>query len=216
MPARPAVLLAATLLGLLAGGAGAQPAEPLYQVEVVIFSQPSGSTLERLPRLQVPELATGTTPDAESPQVDTQTEAERMDALLEEGFAGPANARRLNAVATRLNTGGYRLLWHQAWVQPALAHGTVELPILAALGQGQADPGLSGAIGLTARRFLHFEVDIELHRQGRLEAKLLQTRRVRPMVDQYMDHSHIGVIAVVSPVEIAADEIAIEADQSIP
>lgn len=216
MPAKPAVLRAIMLLGLLpAGGAVAEPAAPLYQVEVVIFSQPAGSTLERFPRLHVPELA-DPTPDLESQQVETQTEAERMDALLAEGFAGPANARRLNAVATRLNTGGYRLLWHQAWVQPALARGAIELPVLAALGQGQADPGLSGAIGLTARRFLHFEVDIELHRQGRLEAKLLQTRRVRPMVDQYMDHSHIGVIAVVSPVEIATDEITIEADQSVP
>jgi hypothetical protein len=191
---------------------------PLYQVEVVIFSQPSGSTLERLPRVQV-------TPSWQPVRRRmrrfpagrfTQTEAERMDALLAEGFAGPANARRLNAVATRLNTGGYRLLWHQAWVQPALARGAARVADPRRPGPGQADPGLSGAIGLTARRFLHFEVDIELHRQGRLEAKLLQTRRVRPMVDQYMDHSHIGVIAVVSPVEIAADEIAIEADQSIP
>jgi hypothetical protein len=111
-------------------------------------------------------------------------------------------------VAARLNTGGYRLLWHQAWVQPPLDGAAVELSPLATLGKGPVTPGLSGAVSLSISRFLHLGMELELNSASGLEAELRQRRRVRPGVDQYFDHPRIGVIAVVTEIRGQAGQSA--------
>lgn len=199
---RIAVLLAVALpIGLAAVPAGAQTGERHYQVEVVIFSQPAGTSLEQRP-LRRPSQ---TEADLEPGQ------AAEFDAGLPRGVSGPVAPRMLEAVARRLNTGGYTLLWHQAWVQPAVAGDGLELATLAALGRGPAAPELSGTISLTAGRFLHLGIAIELHSEAGLEAELAQHRRVRIKVEQYFDHPHLGAIALVTPVTLDP-----KADQATP
>ena len=211
---RMAALVAVVLsIGFAAGQAGAQTGERRYQVEVVIFSQPAGTSVEQRPLQRAPlvEADLGPVPGATldagtpGPQLEGAADAGEMTPLLPLGVAGPAAPRKLEAVARRLNTGGFTLLWHQAWVQPAVAGDGLELATLAALGRGPAAPELSGVIGLTAGRFLHLGLAIELHSAAGLEAVLAQRRRVRPGVEQYFDHPHIGVIALVTPVTLAPE-----------
>jgi hypothetical protein len=209
---RVALVLGALLpLGFAAEPAGAQTAERRYQVEVVIFLHPAGTSVEQPPRRRAPtEEAEQQPPFGEpadpvppGPGYDLDTDGpEETGSLLPEGFSAPAMPRRLDAVARRLNTGDYRLLWHQAWVQPPLDRLGPELAALAALGQGPATAGLSGNISLTAGRFLHLGMEIELDSADGFEAAMHQRRRIRPGVEQYFDHPHIGMVAVVRPVEV--------------
>lgn len=196
VPAWLPVLLPAGLALLLAGTGLAQAQAPLeqryYQVELVVFAQPAGSA-ELRPRA-------GTAGKAEI-EVEVEVEGELWlgeagDAELPVGFMAPVLPRRLNAVAARLDRGGYRLLWHQAWVQWPGEPAGVELGKLAALGGGPADAGLSGTVSVSAGRFLHLGLELELHSSAGLEAVLSQRRRIRLDVEQYFDHPHIGVIAV--------------------
>jgi hypothetical protein len=222
--ARHVSLRAALLLLVLAAALGArdvsaQAPSRLYQVEVVVFSQPTGSSVERPPRQRVPadgilaEGALGPQRDeSAATEAGTGTELAALDpalSLLPEGFSVPQLPLVLEPVARRLNTGGYRLLWHQAWVQSPMTREGPELALLAALGQGPVTPGLEGTISLVAGRFLHLGLDLVLHSQAGREAELRQRRRLRPTIQQYFDHPRIGVVAVVRPVET-------EPDHSIP
>jgi hypothetical protein len=208
--ARAAVLAITMLaLGLAATDVFAQAAGRLYQVEVVIFSQPAGS-LEFPPR-QAPPLVDSRAPVPDELAVDDPDAPPipEPSPVLPAGFSSARLPLSLGAAATRLNSGGYQLLWHQAWVQPAVNRGAPELAVLAALGQGTATPDLSGVIHLSARRFLHLGIDLELRSGAKLVAELRQQRRIRLSMQQYFDDPRIGVIAVVTP-------IAVEAGQSPP
>jgi hypothetical protein len=219
-PARTALFFVVLLYGgLTATPAFAQQAGQLYQVEVVIFSQPAGTSAERPPRQplpaeeptteRMPAPATEPSPEASAeagPGAEDLAELDPTLSLLPEGFSVPKLPLILEAVARRLNTGGYRLLWHQAWIQPPLAREGPHLVLLAALGQGPATPGLEGTMSLVAGRFLHLGVDLTLSSASGLEAELRQRRRLRPRVQQYFDHPRIGIVAVVTPVEIGADQ----------
>lgn len=201
-----ALALAVTLHGDLA----AQSPPRLYQVEIVIFAQPQGQSLE-LPPLAPdpgPGPLDGRAGDAiEHGRAGAGDAAAAADppgkdteAWLPAGVSAALAARRLGPVAQRLGTGEYRLLWHQAWVQPAAAAGNLPLPVLAGLGGGPAVPGLSGTIGLAAGRFLHLDVDIELRSPEGLEARLRERRRVRINEQHYLDNPGIGVIALVTAI----------------
>jgi hypothetical protein len=212
--------LALTLALALATGLAASLSPPAvmaqdvthYQVEVVIFSQPEGSAERRpLPRpapsvdAADPGLARDATPGLED-DAALPSAAEAPGSVLPEGFTRARVPLALDSAATRLDRGGYQLLWHQAWVQPPTDRGAIPLPLLAALGQGRASADLSGSIQLSAARFLHLALDLELHSAGVPAAELRQRRRVRLSVQQYYDHPHIGVIAIVTPVAIDPDQ----------
>lgn len=212
-------------LGLALGAAHAQSA-PRYQVEVVIFTQPAGTSLEQrpLPAAPLPEDdVPGQDDDAATPvaaqpapaDAESDGEGQAPESLLPPGVSMPEAPLALAAVATRLNRGDYRLLWHQAWVQPAAAGDGLDLATLAALGQGPADPAISGTVRLSAGRFLHLGMELQLDADGDVAAVLQQRRRVRPGIEQYFDHPHIGVIAIVS--ELEEDPLAAAGDaQSEP
>lgn len=171
----------------------AQSPRQSYQVEVLVFGQPTGASLEKAPRPRpgVLELAPGETlGDAREEDADSIG--------LPAGFAPPTLPRALDAIAARLARAGHPVIWHQAWIQPAATRDSPALPVLAALGQGRADPGLRGTVTVSAGRFLHLELALELESSAGLEAKLEQRRRIRLGAEQYFDHPRIGVIAVVT------------------
>lgn len=204
---RLAALLAAVLP--LVCGAQAAFAERSYQVEVVVFAQPPGTSVELPPQRRAPLAADASDAVDPADPADEDPVAESGAPLtqLPSGFAPPRDPLVLRNVAARLNTGGYRLLWHQAWIQPPL-DGAAGLNLLATLGKGPVTPGLSGAISLSVNRFLHLGVELELGSAAGLEAELRQRRRVRPGVDQYFDHPRIGVIAIVTEVPEQAGQSA--------
>jgi hypothetical protein len=217
--ARRIGLRSALLLLVLAAAFGlrdvsAQTPPRLYQVEVVIFSQPAGTSVERPPRQPVPAdetLAEDTFGPQRDERAETGTGADLAEldpalSILPEGFSVSQLPLMLGPVARRLNTGGYRLLWHQAWVQSPMTREGPELALLAALGQGPVTPGLEGTISLVAGRFLHLGLNLVLNSQAGREAELRQRRRLRPTIQQYFDHPHIGVVAVVRPVETGPDQ----------
>jgi hypothetical protein len=205
---RALVALAMLTLGLAGTEALAQAAGRAYQVEIVIFAQPDGS-LEFPPRQDLPPGGAPALPapgsvalPADDPDAPPGAVAEEAAPLLPAGFSGARLPLALEAVAARLNRGGYQLLWHQAWVQPTVNRGVPELAVLAALGQGPATPDLSGVIHLSAGRFLHLGLDLELRSAETVVAELRQRRRIRLSAQQYFDHPRIGVIALVTPIAI--------------
>jgi hypothetical protein len=198
------------LAAALALAAPAAQAQRAYQVELVVFAHPAGSSAERAPRADAVESAGDAAPlleaDAEGDEefIDltamlAEPPGSGAEAVLPAGFLPPGNPLVLRNVAARLNTGGYRLLWHQAWVQPATGRSAADLDLLATLGKGHATPGLTGTIHLAARRFLHLGVELEWQSAGKLEARMRQQRRMRLNEEHYLDHPRIGVIAVVTP-----------------
>jgi hypothetical protein len=223
LPARAAV----ALLALFAGAAHAQVADRLLQVEVVIFAHPPGTSAE-LPPLRPPPLIESGAESEETSGLDSETEAmlaaelEAALALapvaelpleatlpsLPQGFASPQMPLVLGGVARRLNTGGYRLLWHQAWVQRPQRGAGIDLAALATLGQGTALPELSGEIGLNSRRFLHLGLDLELAPADGAPDELRQRRRIRLGEEHYFDHPRIGAIAVIRALDPAAAQSA--------
>jgi len=206
------------LLPLVFAAGAADAQVRLYQVEVVIFAQPEGTSVELPPRqespmdsslatqepVQVPAALTPA-PGSAADAADVLPDPDDPSALLPDGFSGPAMPLLLEGVARRLDTRGYRLLWHRAWVQIPIDGRGPDLATLGAFNPGTTAPGLTGNISLSAGRFLHLGMDIELRSEFGLEAVLQQRRRIRPRTDQYFDHPHIGVVAVVTPVEADDD-----------
>lgn len=208
-----AIVRLALLLGAaLPAGLAAQdaPAVRLYQVEVVIFAQPQGTSVERSPRGPTELIVTDgeagldATADA-SPDDAAVADPAESPAPRSRGYAPPRAPLALSNVAARLNTGGYRLLWHQAWVQPAGDTAPADLARLAALGQGRATPELGGTISLSQGRFMHLGMELEWRSATGLEAELRERRRIRTGTDQYFDHPRIGAIAVVKEIRAGAD-----------
>lgn len=209
-PAMPRRFAGTALLAALAAvGATAQAQAPerLYQVEVVVFTQPAGRSAELPPRRPVPLDERGAEQDHAGglsnslEPAPTAPPGEDDEAGLPEGFSPARQPRTLDAVARRLNTGEYRLLWHQAWVQPPVDGDGEALALLAALSQGPAEPELAGTISLSLGRFLHLGVVLDFDSAGGLEAQVRQRRRIRLGVEQYYDDPRIGVIAVVHAIE---------------
>ncbi|NGX16732.1 CsiV family protein [Wenzhouxiangella sp. XN24] len=207
-------LSAASAASLTADAADAAETPRYYQVEVVVFAQPAGGSVELPPRAEEPPESPETSESADSagspaallsrilPGAPDDAGALQDEApSLPEGFQPPREPLRLAAVAARLDTGGYDLLWHQGWVQPPTSRQGIDLPLLAALGQGPADQRLGGSIGLTSARFLHLGMQLELRSGDLLEAEMAQRRRIRRGVEQYYDHPRIGVVAVVTEIE---------------
>jgi hypothetical protein len=205
--AAPAGCLAAAAAMLLAPAMlGAQATQRAYQVELLVFSQPPGTSREHppRPRSSAPELETGAfilLPDAAAELRAAGSGEAAPDSALPPGFGPPVAPLSLGAVASQLARNGFPTLWHQAWIQGPGARQGPELGVLAALGQGRAEPGLSGTVNLAVGRFLHLELALALDASAGFEAELRQRRRLRLGAEHYFDHPRIGVIAVVTAVE---------------
>lgn len=211
--AQAGCLAAAAAMLLAPAVAGAQAAERAYQVELLVFSQPAGTSREQhppRPRSGAPDLEPGAIvllPDAVAERRAAGSgEAVKDSPLPPPGFGPPVAPLSLAAVASQLARNGFPTLWHQAWIQGPGAREGPELGVLAALGQGRAEPGLSGTVNLAVGRFLHLELALELDTPAGFEAELRQRRSMRLGTEHYFDHPRIGVIAVVTAVERPIDQ----------
>jgi hypothetical protein len=163
------VLLGAALLLPLC--AQAQQAR-WYQVEVLVFSYPAGGAAElweATPKLAYPtvtqRLSSAREQSAVVPQADPVSLAVATQPVP---FATlPATQRELARQADAMQRSGrYRILFHEAWLQP-MANQAEAVPIvLDHSGDGGPWPALQGTIKLYQSGDLQLETNLWLNTQG--------------------------------------------------
>lgn len=187
---RPRIRHLLALLAVLFTVPALSAAETLYDVEVVVFANDTGGDDE------VMSPASGV-------HVPGGMPAGGISVL-------PASEYRLNNIRGGLAVSrGYRVLYHNAWRQPAYDRGqSVDFPV-------HTNAGLDGGITLIKERYLHLDVDLLLQAGGGRMYRLDEKRRIRSGELHYFDHPRLGVIALVTPYqsteETTAPEPGIEA-----
>ncbi len=159
-----------------------------YRVELIIFSYPAGDTLEQweaTPDLAYPQatrflILPGEQPgDASSaePTTSTLTEPSGSTQVVDTSLAPPTQRtpfatlpsveREFTSKAdTMQRSGRYRILFHEAWLQPMTSQ-TEALPIvLDRSGDGGQWPELQGSIAVYVSGDLYLETNLWLNTQG--------------------------------------------------
>ncbi len=116
----------------------------------------------------------------------------------------PLTGGPLAGVAARLSRSpAYRVLWHRFWRQPvAAARGSFPMSVDA----GSGDRRVEGAISLSARHYLHLDVDLVFHHDG-ATVPFKAHQRMRSGKTYYIDHPLGGIIVrVVAPKAAANGE----------
>lgn len=178
-PVTGCIVLALTL----AGSSMALAEVPIYDVEVIVFSnQNSGDDGERWP-------------------------ASSRDDISTRGFAAqgqiserPASSYQLDGIAYALGQSrGYTVLLHTAWRQPAYDSGNaIGYPVDIDVQNGTRH--LAGRINLVRERYLHLDVDLLLSSAGSPVYELSERRRIKKSgTVHYFDHPRFGMIAIVTP-----------------
>jgi hypothetical protein len=188
-----------------------------YRIEVILFEHADGAAtpedpgLPELPPELPPELLSeeAAPPDPASPEEDAPLAG--TEAALP--FYAPAEDLALSDIADRLRRrSGYRVLLHQAWLQPGLDRASavpVELDRLARSAGGDepgtpADAGsladASGQLSASAvfyrSRYLHLALDAGL--AGEADSRIRERRRMRIGELHYFDAPRLGAIATVT------------------
>ena len=206
---RAAALLAAALA---AGAAGA--ADGPYRIELLIFAQPEPAGEDSEPRAAaaLPDeptvdfrryacLPVGADPDAAPPLRDADDVAACLDGYLR------LNELREAMVEDRLSlsrTGGFRILAHAAWRQPALEPDAARRVRLAATAG--APPELEGWARFSREQHLQLDFELRYRPDADAPAQAIRLhRKLRGGATNYLDHPRIGVLARVTPAADGAD-----------
>lgn len=201
-------------------------AETWYEVELIVVAQRNPDVGNEIwptkPLPPLPQDSLLTIPGPEQPAI-----AGKIAALPPENLRLTAEAQHIAADAN------YELLLHTGWRQPGLPRdqapairlyaidvpsSTAGTPDPAQETASAALPRLDGTVRLILSRYLHLETDLRYHEpQGTgllsmferqsAEAqpyRLSETRRMRSREVHYLDHPMFGVIALVTPYELAA------------
>lgn len=204
-------LLAATLA---AGAAGA--ADDPYRIELLVFAQPeptsedvaaaSAAALPPEPAVdfrRYPCLPVDADPEAAPPLRGAADVAACLDGYLR------LNELRETMVEDRLNlnrTGGFRILAHAAWRQPALTPDSARRVRLGTAAPAGAPPALEGWARFS--RAQHLQLDFQLHYRpdAAAPAQVIRLhRKLRSGATNYLDHPRIGVLALVTPAPAPED-----------
>lgn len=181
-PFRPLHLLALLVLSSWLGLAQAQ-SQNTYQVEVVIFSQPSA------------QLTPGTPPSYDwADQATLLSETARSDVRQLD-----SSRHRLSSDAGKLSSQGYKVVLHQAWTQPDDGH------LVVAVHEGQDMDGVypvQALVRLDRKRLLEVDVTAWLNSQTQnqeiVSERIKQIRRLRLDETHYLDHQSMGMLIRVS------------------
>lgn len=213
---RAAALFAAALA---AGAAGA--ADGPYRVELLVFAQPEPAGedgdargAEGPPAEAAVDfrryacLPVGADPDAAPPLGDAADVAACLDGYLR------LNELREAMVEDRLRlsrAGGFRILAHAAWRQPALAPDAARRVRLAAAAG--TPPELEGWARFSRGQHLQLDFELRYRPDAAAPAQTIRLhRKLRGGATNYLDHPRLGVLARVTP----AAEPAAEADAAAP
>ena len=172
---------------LLPLGAQAQSA-PLYLVELLVFSQPSGAGAEQwdaTPELSYPNPSRfltypGEQPVAPAPSSATYATSATPGAAEPMGInalPGPvppslfttlpeAQQQLAGKAAAKQRSGRYSILFHEAWLQPMSSQAESIPIVLDRSGDGGAWPALQGSIKLYLASYLYLETNLWLNTQG--------------------------------------------------
>lgn len=173
----------ACALGSLAMPIAAENAR-WFQVELMVFVQPSGTLAEHWPPtpvLDYPDdiqfLVPGDAPAEQAPDTDDGAVAaeapvaQAPSASDEWQLPTPfrllprANLEFAGKAAYMQRVGGYRILFHETWAQPVSARAQSRAIIVDSASDSPW-PELQGSIRLSLARYLHLETDLWLNTQG--------------------------------------------------
>ncbi len=195
---------------LLAGTSTMLVAAPLdlYRVELLIFMNLTQS--EEIP----PVPAEGNTIDT-SGAVDfrryaclaadadpTQTAAPQTQQDVEQCLNGYLRLNELTQpmMIERLKleqSTHYKVLKHAAWQQPALSPDRAMEVRLNATSDGAS---LDGTMELSREKYLQLDINLWYQTSRRVGVPVQAFRKLRPGELNYLDHPHIGILALVTPV----------------
>ncbi|MEN8206267.1 MAG: CsiV family protein [Pseudomonadota bacterium] len=216
------LLVLCCLVMVLSASPKALAEAPIYDVEVIVFSNLNlGDGGERWPTMV------------------------RNDINVQE-FVGtgevielPESSHQLGGISYSLRQSqGYSVLFHKAWRQPAYdSRNAIAYPVDTSIRSGSKS--LSGQIKLVRERYLHLDVDLLLGSAraatelsysedagGSPVYQLSEKRRIKKSGKvHYFDHPRFGMIAIVTPYrdpeldqqlqEEAAMEAAAAAEESV-
>lgn len=168
---------------LLVANASRVHAEALYRVELMVFAYPAGGASEQweaLPKLAYPEPARFLIDPAHQrgvtgpvgtqvgvPSTVGTSSAPGSDSLSDAYALLPAAERELGAAAASMRgSGRYRILFHQAWVQPLPGQSAAVPIVLDSSGEGGAWPELQGTITLYQAGDYMLETNLWLNTRG--------------------------------------------------
>ncbi|MFN3580863.1 MAG: CsiV family protein [Pseudomonas sp.] len=170
------------LLLLLTFTAALTQAQSAYQVEVVIFTQPSAQI-------------TGGSP----PGFNWADQAIDLDSTARSDVRRLDSSRHsLGSDASKLSAQGYQVLLHQAWVQPE------DASLAVAVHEGQefdSQYPVQALVSLGRERLLEVDVSAWINSEtasGVVTDQLRQKRRLRLNETHYLDHQSMGMLIRVS------------------
>ena len=210
---RAAGLLAAALA---AGAAGA--ADDPYRIELLVFAQPEpepageevaapgAAALPEEPAVdfrRYPCLPVGADPAAAPALRGADDVAACLDGYLR------LNELREAMVEDRLRlnrAGGFRLLAHAAWRQPALAPNAARRVRLTAAAPAGAPPALEGWARFSRAQHLQLDFQLRYRPDAAAPAQVIRLhRKLRGGATNYLDHPRIGILALVTPAPVPED-----------
>lgn len=163
---------------LLAPVALAQ-ADKWYQVELMVFSYPAGGAAEQwdaTPDLAYPEMARFLTsqgersapPGSAADRSTTSVEPSAAASLQPTPFATlPSTQREFASKADSMQRSGrYRILFHEAWIQPIMMQSAALPIVLDRSGDSEQWPELQGTIKLYLSNDINLETNLWLNTQG--------------------------------------------------
>ncbi|WP_150303980.1 CsiV family protein [Pseudomonas saliphila] len=156
-----------------------------YIVEVVLFTQPSSRIVA-----------------GPAPELDWKADAAELDSTTRSNVRPIDDSRhRLANEARKLSAQGSRILFHQAWTQPA---GT---PVAVTKGEDLTGFDLypvQGVVSLSRDNTLEANVAFWVNHEAAsmdsepVSERLKQSRRLRPDEVHYLDHQSLGMLIIVS------------------
>ncbi|MGB5717886.1 MAG: CsiV family protein [Gammaproteobacteria bacterium] len=176
-------VMACIALALTLAGSSMVLAEvPIYDVEVIVFSnQNSGDDGERWPMSVRDDI--GARGFAAQGQISER----------------PASSYQLGGIAYELTQSrGYTVLLHTAWRQPAYGSGNA-IGYAVDIDVQNGTRQLAGRINLVRERHLHLDVDLSLSSADSPVYELSERRRIKKSGRvHYFDHPRFGMIAILT------------------
>ena len=152
-----------------------------YQVELLVFSRPAGAGAEHwdaMPELAYPARSrfliypgeqptpTSTTsiPDRNVAAAEPTVQAPQLPTAF--ATLAPGQRQLSGSAAAMQRSGRYRILFHEAWIQPMTDKGQTLPIILDRSGDGGQWPALQGSIKLYLSRYFYLDTNLWLNTGG--------------------------------------------------
>lgn len=194
------LLVAGLLLALPLAAADKQP---MYDVEVLVFSRPNADTGSE----HWPDRSELLREDPEEARTlgEPSATGEPFRLLPAESLQLTREYERLAAAS------GIEPIIHLGWVQPGLARN-LSVPVYVE-GSTETGGSVDGTLRVILSRYLHVETDLRYQRPQDLEVdtesdifqapqplfRLKESRRMRSKEVHYLDHPLFGVIILITP-----------------